>query len=1477
MNAQRRIFIGLVLLGGFLTGAPSAEATRSERIRSTIEFLASMESRISGYPGSERATEFVETAFEEIGVEDIRLEEFEVTIPIDRGSELVLGETGERFELRAMWPNLVRTTTLPPEGLDAPMIYGGYGEYGEFNGRELKGRVVLLEFNTWNNWLHAASLGARAIVFIAPEHTTWRQGASKFLLTPLNVPRFWIDRESGESLRAAVGEGELRVHLESRMDWEKRPTWNIWGVVPGRDPERAGETIIVEAYYDGISVVPGLAPSAETACSITALFELGRHLKATPPARTVDLAATAAHFQAQRGIADFLDRHARTLKHYANRMELPLNPRLFISLDLSSQTDQLGIWNNTSSYDLKRFFVPFGRRFTAYADTVSQLQGRKAGDALVNGISPVKGMDWSTFVPGGVSVNSQSALNAGLVSLAFVTVNDSRFIVDTPLDRPSRVKYGNLERQVAFLNAILGKAFDDPELFADLEDFGPVLKDKLRSLRVRVRAYPRRSPKPDRPLPGAIFTIRGSKSFKGVRGTRFHLTDDRGETTIPGLNLGYQGCGAYVLDSDGNIIYAPDLSERSSLHHGKPSGDGWLGKAIRWTTDEKVIVVFPCFGKPFFGLIDPQRLTALRGLKVIDSAGRPAEQYGFTIGMGLEEPVGILFGPNEPARKKLSSLKILMGQRMMLLNSEGSEDEERARGIGYSMEEDDLIPTGLLAAQDMWNLNEARLQTMRTHAIENQRLSRLHERGRELIDEARNAMEERRWDVYVARVRAALGLAAKAYPDTKGTLNDVIRGMVFFLALVIPAAFFGERLIFAAPDIRLQLAGFGGLLLVIWIVISQIHPAFAIAHPLVILLGFAIMFMSCFVLSLLSSRFNAFMKEHKAKAAQVHEVDISRVSAAYAAFTLGISNMRRRRLRTGLTLVTLTLLTFTVLSFTSFRQQIRFMAFTMAHKGSYEGVLIRDRGWNPLSLPTLDYARSHFGEQGTVSPRNWYIADEKAKEEKKYIEIRYGDRSFKATGLLGVSPRESLVTGMDRALEAGSFFTAEDEESCLLTGEMAASLGIAPNEVGRTYVQVFGRDLLVRGLMDAEALEKIHDLDDETLTPADFQLSSLQSLGPENLVQMSAPDESIILEIRPFVHLRSENVLIMPYEVLREAGGSLRSVAIRFDRDTPAMDIVEKFLTRISITLFTGIRDPGAAAIDVFSYTSMDSPAVEGFGALIVPMVIAALIVLNAMLGAVYERFREIGVYSSVGLAPMHIALLFVAESCVYAVLGVTLGYILGQGLGKVLIAFDLFQGMNLNYSSMSAIISALVVMAVVLLSTIYPARVAERTAVPDAVRRWVPPPPDGDRWIIPFPFMVGEKEVLGTCGFLSSFFQAYSEESLGKFYASMVQVIAEEGPKGREYAVRMLLWLAPFDMGVSQYVQLEFVPSDITGAYSIEIFIQRISGQDTFWQRVNHRFMNELRKEFLIWYTLDSQAKAQHREKAEGMLSTLPAVEERA
>jgi hypothetical protein len=1457
MKVYLHIFLGFLLLC-----SPS-----SGQVRETIEFMSSFDSRVAGYPGCAAAADFIEDRFRELGLGNVQREEFQVVVPVDRGGSLEVG--GETFPLHGLWPNLARTSTLPSEGLRGMMIYGGHGEFGEFNGLQMEGRIVLMEFNSEGNWLHAASLGARAVIFVEPEGSSWKQAREKWSDAPLDLPRFWVDGETGARLRRLLEErGEVEVALWSRMDWEDLPAWNVLAKVPGSDPELSGETIAVEAYYDGISVVPSLAPSAETACSIAALLELAAHLRAHPPGRTVLLVATSAHFQARQGVVDFLENHARRHQFYAARVKEPFAIDLFVNLDLSSRTDELGVWNNTDSFKLKRHFVDLGRRVTGYAAEVAPGLGRDAERALVNGISPIRGMDWASYVPGGIDSDGEVALDAGIPALAFATVHDARFVVDTPLDDVEGVNIGNLERQVALLNGVLERAFDDPEFLDGVEEARKALKDQLRDMRVKVRTFPRRSQVPDRPVVGGVVLVGGMLGErKGVRRMRYGLTGETGMATFRGLPMRTYPVSAFALDQeDGRIGYAPDLSLRASKFHGGPRKNGFLNRNVRWKTNDKTVVVFPTIGRPLYGLIDPRFLNPLSGFKVIDAKGVEPRQYGYALG---RQAVGVLFGSVDTEEE--SRLKVMMGggsggHRVLLLNSEGTATEDVARGRGFLLAEEGLGQTGLQAVRDMWALDEARMRTMRHHAIENQRLVRLHQRTKELIEASERAAEELQWDRYVAYVRAALGVESRAYPEVLSTLNDVIKGMVFFLALLIPAAFFGERLLFAAADIRRQLLGFGLLLLLIWLGVSQVHPAFEIAHPLVVLLAFAIMALAIFVLLMVTSRFNRHMKMHRNRLARVHDKDISRLSASYAAFMLGISNMRRRKMRTGLTLTTLVLLTFTLLSFTSFRQQIRFVAFPLERAGEYEGLLIRDRGWEDLGQPTLDYARSHFEVGATVGARSWYVSEK--PEEKNYIEVRRGERIVRALGLLGVTPQERTITGFDRSLLTGRFFVREDENSCLIPERMAEELGIGREEVGKAEIQIFGRKLLVCGIVDAQMLEEMNDLDGENLMPADFQISAFQDFGQDR--ELMLEEEEVFTELKPFVHLAPENVVILPYDLLQEAGGTLRSVAVRFDARVDGPELIEAFLVRVATTLFAGLRNPGSQEIGVYAYSSMGLTAIEGLGALMIPALIAALIVLNAMLGAVYERFREIGIYSSVGLAPVHISLLFVAEAVVYAVLGVTLGYLLGQGLGKGLVALDV-RGLNLNYSSMSAVVSALLVMGVVLLSTIYPARVAARMAVPDVLRRWKPPPPEGDSWRFPFPFNVSEAEVRGICGFLYDYFNSFSSGSVGDLHTAEVRVVRE----GETFAVKFKLWLPPFDLGVSEQVELTFSPTDTERIWAIHVDLARLSGELFYWQQLNQRFMNQLRKELLIWHTLDEESREEHRQTAIHLLEQPAEVEE--
>ena len=176
--------------------------------------------------------------------------------------------------------------------------------------------------------------------------------------------------------------------------------------------------------------------------------------------------------------------------------------------------------------------------------------------------------------------------------------------------------------------------------------------------------------------------------------------------------------------------------------------------------------------------------------------------------------------------------------------------------------------------------------------------------------------------------------------------------------------------------------------------------------------------------------------------------------------------------------------------------------------------------------------------------------------------------------------------------------------------------------------------------------------------------------------------------------------------------------------------------------------------------------------------------------------------------------------------------------------------------------------MAVVLLSTVYPARKASQMAVPDVTRRWRLPPPDGDGWRIDFPFTVAGTDVLGLCVFLIGYFDSYSEESIGTFYTDGAHLDAFESEHGTGYAIAMNIWLAPFDLGVSQHVVFRATPEAEHNIFGISLRIQRLSGEDASWRRVNQRFMNVIRKQFLIWRTVDSEAKSSYRLQGEEFLA---------
>ena len=1191
--------------------------------------------------------------------------------------------------------------------------------------------------------------------------------------------------------------------------------------------------------------------------------------------------------------------------------------------------------------------------------TLISIAGLGGESNFVNAISASGGKTWKTYIPGKIAFDSEVATLVGKTGIAFATIEDARVLTDTPLDRIERVDLrhgGNLHQQAQTLASLLIQALRDPEMptaarvgnfYCNL--FGDVVEFDARE-----------SALPNKPVPYPILTLRRKhKTMMGVRGDLFVMGDNKGNFEVAGLAMegratrrlqGAQEVEAYILDPDsGDIVYAPDLGDY---------GAKLLPNKIPINTRRRGcrVVTFPCVSTTIYDLVDQRYLRTLRELEVYNAlTDSPPEKFGMSKpwqqeGVSAAEPLALVY--SEPqTRIKVGMAYGQIGKRLLLIKAtkSGMKNPTLYTGEGFVVRENGQIRlTPYVVVRDMWWLDENRSRLYKRFGISSDRLDKLHQFANEYLARAETELFRRDYQQALKLARAAWGYESRAYPDVKQTGNDVVNGVMFYLALLMPFAYFMERLLFGFPNIHKQILGSFAIFLLVFFFLSQVHPAFQITTtPVIILIAFVVLALTVIVISIIVRKFEEQLEKIRQEGSKVYKADVGRLSASAAAFSLGISNMRKRKGRTILTCCTLVILTFTVISFTSVRTFMHPNRTSLPQvTPRYTGLLIRDQYWRPLEEPVLtsvlnDMQKTQitltaltrllerknemlvkqgqppintseaiatleqrgFIEQiddldvvtvrNAVAPRAWYQSS--GTGDQSFVQLTRTSNdldtsppthpltgeplTFAANMLVGMNEVEPAVSGINRYLQYGKWFNPADSENwptewpyCIVLPKgMAELLKITESDMGKATVSVYGADFTVVGVLGI-GFKDLTDNDGEELTPVDYQLMQQQrSRG-------ATGDETLEGELQKYLHLTPDSVAILPYQVVMNQGGTLRSVAVNMApqaTDPKLLGAIEKLdlimaplMNRIALDFFVG-RDK-----DTYLYSSIGMTSFSGMGNLFVPILIAALIVLNTMLGAVYERVREISIYSSVGLAPVHIAFLFLAEACVYAIVGAVLGYLMGQAIATTLVHFGWLAGLTLNYSSMSTVVATIIVMVVVLLSTMYPAIKASRMAVPDIERKWKLPEPEGDVWHFNLPFTVLSEEALGLNVFMRDYFEAHADESASDFYTDQVAFSEAEEDS---YQIGMMVWLAPYDLGVSQAIQ--FVTSPVGGEeedlYKITLEVHRESGEIASWKRVNRRFLNLLRKQLLIWrtFSVDIRAEFHERGRTEGTDTPMDAV----
>jgi hypothetical protein len=792
---------------------------------------------------------------------------------------------------------------------------------------------------------------------------------------------------------------------------------------------------------------------------------------------------------------------------------------------------------------------------------------------------------------------------------------------------------------------------------------------------------------------------------------------------------------------------------------------------------------------------------------------------------------------------------------------------EKPMGAGIPITGGSLLTFNGIAqgAQDYWRLNDMRLRVLRQRNIVNDDLETLHADVREHLDAAEAASAKKSWLRAQAHNVFATCIANRVYGPLRGVTEDLVRAVVVLLLLNIPFAFAMERLLCGFTSIYKQVLGFVAFFLATFGILFMTHPAFSLASaPIIIFLAFVIILLSTLTVTIVMGKIKQEIRAMQGLASTVHGVD-SDSSTSMAAVLIGISGMRNRPLKTFLTSITVVLLTFTILVFASFTSR-QGVVETYLGKGQDEDRIEMHR-FSFLdidktlvgSIEALQGDRFHVFRRGGVF-RNPTRGTENGVTPLTPERVLYSPRTGKTASVgtvMGIEPGEFAVNA-GLAQLAPTFVQAQPPyPPIFLPGLVAQTLGVVEGD----EILLNGYQFSYAGETVGSVLQNLGTIDDFKISPPDFAATvkntGRSSTDGMNAAQLEDTDSG------SFEWFSPENVALARMPDLERVfqGANYVNFIMLYPR-TAGLDI-EKTARELAPVFHGAVHVKSSEGARRMFFTK----AVEGsgFSDVLVPLLLGGLIIFSSLMGSIVDREREIFTYSALGLSPPDVGALFFAESAVYSVIGGMGGYLLSQVVAKLLNWFGRMGVMTppeMNFSSLTSVLTILIVMLVVMLSTVFPAIKAGRSANPGVARKWKMPAPQGNHLRFVFPFTVSELDFTGILSFIREHFGNHSDATLGSFAAKDVKLFRLPGAKGGEDAIGIEanISLAPFDLGIFQHFRMYSSEFEIKGIDEVVVELERIGGTPSSWIRSNRAFADELRQQFLLWRSLPIETIEHYR-----------------
>ncbi len=1421
------------------------------------KFFSSLESRFTGYLGFFKAGEYISSKFKEYdlkpyGENGAYFEFFNVTTPIDYGGFITL-EDGTKIKTYSLYPNHVNPCPYQSPGEGDILINVGKGELDDFKGLDVKGKFVLMDFASRWYYSWAIVYGAKGVIYVSEDSNfvTRAEADQKELQVPLAFPRLYTKIEDGGDKLLSLTRQEkngIRVHISSTMSWENIEVPNILAFIEGTDETLSNEIIVVSAFYDSSSIIPALSPGATDSLGISTLLELARFLGSHPPERSVLLVALAGHYQSLWGARDSVERHFDEL---GDRIVA------FVGMDLSSGSDQIGIYSIGSAYAytyLDILNVRYGwlvsKFFQSYLTEMRMILGVDYGQNFVDGImlsNPTNILSVRPFEPKlpGFFFSLPSPVPAFLFDsdpfvlamygsgFTYHTSGDFRVYQRTPNDDVSRIDFENLWPQVRFIFCTLWGLLGEPELklfyyksrFRD--DSGYVtLTVQVAEYNVLTAYY---DPVDAERRPGLWEDVIVGVTTAGGGGLRIvSKVDEEGKAIIHGLKP-YGGRGnigsyvqAFVIDkATGGVTWSMDLGVWQA-----PGGSFIPLTSHPYT---KLISIFPCASIAIIDAVNPVDYSGM-GIIVNDAKahGPMIRQNG--IGDGINFMAFVM--PDTPTEILLTSGRKLPSA---ILNNPNDANPD---GEGYILKQGETkILTSVDIARSMYYILNRRYSVLRSLQTYTPTMELLYGYNRDYLTLLNEREREGNIPTVIGSSYDCWGFSLGFYDFLMDLIMQVILTISVLFIVTVPFSLIIEKLIFGFEKWKRVLIVFS-MNVAANVFLYFLHPGYSIAtNTFLILISTGSFLILLPLIAFLLNESYSSAKSLRTRIAGVHFVEVSRSGLVSSSMTLGLEYMKKRKLRTILTMISLSTMIASLVLLNSVTMSPKMIIGQTENPSSYSGLMIRKTPW--ATIPELTYLtiKSSLLENAIVAPRGWLYPPPLPPGSRPTATgtgLPYytfsPEMKTSIYGLLALSPEESNVSGIDRLLIEGTWFVDGDIFSVIIPDKVAQSLSeeLGMNIAPGSTMNLWGLNLTVKGIMNSMALNNFFNPDGELISPVDPQSPSLA----ENVA-----------------HFTAERILIIPYRLFSLIGWpAISSIAVKPLDETAIEFVKDEMPFRTTYRIYYAQEgEPGDYVLSRQWYS------VLGINFLIVPTALAVLTIFNIMLGSVYERKREIFVQNALGMSPLHISVSFLIEALSFAVYSIFLGYISGLAATSILIKVDLFpKELFPNFSSLVVLVIIGVAVLMILSSSSYPSLVAAQLVVPSRVRKWTKTVKrKGDTWIVPIPVTTNSsEEAIGLFAFLREYFTTFTTERETVFSIDNLDLKESVEEDSQVMTLNGICRMAPYDLGITSDLTI-VSKGGRSKPFAFEMTLKRTAGYAQTWQTSSPNVLDSIRKQFLIWRTL--------------------------